>query len=234
MKCVNLSYIYLGSSVCHPVCRPVIFLSSCHSCGTLSYSLCFSNPADKGNETEGFEREGYRWRDRKGTDRRGRVWRDFSLYKLNLINMTVHRATCSCSVELYKQWSPLADFFPNWNFCGVFSTYICIIYSISLVGSAQLWWQGTLYFLASLVQWDIIRVILYIKASVVHGPVDRHTPLTTRVRALREAFCFWKFCEVFSVYCVGRISEAAIGGPRSSFRVRLSSVGCSVAQKGAA
>ncbi len=64
--------------------------------------------------------------------------------------------------------------------------------------------------------------------------VDRYTPLTTRVRALREAFCFWKFCEVFSVCCVGRISEAAIGGPRSSFRVRLSSAGCSVAQKGAA
>jgi hypothetical protein len=54
----NLSYIYLGSSVCHPVCRPVIFLSSCHSCGTLSYSLCFSNQADQGDETEGFEGEG--------------------------------------------------------------------------------------------------------------------------------------------------------------------------------
>ncbi len=30
-KPTSLSYIYLGSSVCHPVCRPVIFLSySCH------------------------------------------------------------------------------------------------------------------------------------------------------------------------------------------------------------
>ncbi len=39
---------------------------------------------------------------------------------------------------------------------------------------------------------------------------------------------------VFSVYFVKRISEAPIGGPRSSFRVRRSSVGCSVVQKGAA
>ena len=68
----SLSYIHLGSSVCHPVCHPVV-LSSCHSCGTLSYSLCFSNQTDQGDETEGFEREGYRWRDRKGKDDGGRV-----------------------------------------------------------------------------------------------------------------------------------------------------------------
>jgi hypothetical protein len=73
-----LSYIYLGSSVClsscHiPSCRPVTFLSSCHICGTLSYSLRFSNQTDQGDETEGLEREGLRWRDRKGTDCRGRV-----------------------------------------------------------------------------------------------------------------------------------------------------------------
>jgi hypothetical protein len=54
----HLSYIYLGSSVCHPVCHPVIFLSSCHSCGTLSYSLCFSNQTDQGDDMEGLEREG--------------------------------------------------------------------------------------------------------------------------------------------------------------------------------
>ncbi len=42
------------------------------------------------------------------------------------------------------------------------------------------------------------------------------------------------FLEIFSVYFVGRISEAAMGGPHSSFRARRSSVGCSVAQKGAA
>ncbi len=39
---------------------------------------------------------------------------------------------------------------------------------------------------------------------------------------------------VFSVYFVKRISEVPMGGPRSSFRVRRSSVGCSVVQKGAA
>jgi hypothetical protein len=39
---------------------------------------------------------------------------------------------------------------------------------------------------------------------------------------------------VFSVYFVERISEAAMGGPRNSFRVRRRSVGCSVVKKGAA
>ncbi len=41
--------------------------------------------------------------------------RDFSLFNPNLRNMTVHRATCSCSVELCKQWYTLADFLPNWD-----------------------------------------------------------------------------------------------------------------------
>ena len=29
--------------------------------------------------------------------------------------MQVHSATCSCSVELCKQWHTLADFLPNWD-----------------------------------------------------------------------------------------------------------------------
>ncbi len=49
--------------------------------------------------------------------------RDFSLFNPNLINMNVHSATCSCSVELYKQWYTFADFFPNGNFAG-FSLHI--------------------------------------------------------------------------------------------------------------
>jgi hypothetical protein len=81
---------------------------------------------------------------------------DFSLFKPNLRNMNVHRATCSCSVELYKQWFTLADFLPNWNISRVFSTYVSFK---SLVGSMQLWWHKKLYFLASLVQWDIPRGI---------------------------------------------------------------------------
>ncbi len=52
---IYLSKILCLSYSCHiPVCR---------SCGTLSYSLCFSNQIDQGDETEGFEREEYRWRD---------------------------------------------------------------------------------------------------------------------------------------------------------------------------
>ncbi len=56
----NLSYIHLGSSVCHPVCHPVI-LSSCHSCGTLSYSLCLSNQTyqeTKGRVSRGRDTDG--------------------------------------------------------------------------------------------------------------------------------------------------------------------------------
>jgi hypothetical protein len=33
----------------------------------------------------------------------------------NLINMNVHSAICSWSVELYKQWYTLADFLSNWD-----------------------------------------------------------------------------------------------------------------------
>ena len=56
-----LSYSFLSS--CHPV-----ILSSCHICGTLSYSLCLRIQTDGVDETEGFEREGYRWRDRRRRD----------------------------------------------------------------------------------------------------------------------------------------------------------------------
>ncbi|MFN9941246.1 MAG: hypothetical protein ACK56I_17380, partial [bacterium] len=51
---------------------------------------------------------------------------DFSLFKPNIINMNVHSATCSCSIELYKHWYSLADFFPNWNISRAF-LYISLI-----------------------------------------------------------------------------------------------------------
>ncbi len=124
----KLSIIYLSRilclSSCLSSCRPVIFLSSCHSCGTLSFSLCLSNQTDQGDEREGFEREGYRWRDRRWTDWRGRVWIDFSLFKPNLRNMYVHSATCSYSIELYKPWYTLVDFFPKVGLFAGFSLYI--------------------------------------------------------------------------------------------------------------
>ena len=51
----------------------------------------------------------------------------------------------------------------------------------------------------------------------------------------KRTILFLEISRGFSVYFVGRISEAAMGGPRSSFRGRRSSVGgCSLAQKGAA
>ena len=57
-KSVVASIIYLPRILCLSFvlsysCRPVI-LSSCHICGTLSYSLCFSNQTDNGDQTEGL------------------------------------------------------------------------------------------------------------------------------------------------------------------------------------
>ena len=47
----------------------------------------------------------------------------------------------------------------------------------------------------------------------------------------KRTILFLEISRGFSVYFVGRISEAAMGGPRSSFRGRRSSVGgCSMAQ----
>jgi hypothetical protein len=47
--------------VCVCVCVCV-----CHNCGTLTYSFCFSNQTDQGDETEGLEREGLEMERRKG------------------------------------------------------------------------------------------------------------------------------------------------------------------------
>ncbi len=77
--------------------------------------------------------------------------------------------------------------------------------------------------------------IIYIKASLVQwkdihlwqpefGPEKKRTILFLEIS---RGFLS------FSVYFVGRISEAAIGGPRSSLRTRRSSEGgggCNVAQ----
>jgi hypothetical protein len=49
---------------------------------------------------------------------------DFTLFMPNLINMNVHSAICSWSVQLYKQWYTLADFFVKLEYFGGFSIYI--------------------------------------------------------------------------------------------------------------
>jgi hypothetical protein len=76
------------------------------------------------NQAPAFKRESPALQNQGCWSGSGWIRTDFSLFKPNLINMNVHSATCSCSVELYKLWFTLADFFPNWNFRGVFSTYI--------------------------------------------------------------------------------------------------------------
>ncbi len=45
------------------------------------------------------------------------------MFKPNIININVHSATCSCSVELYK-WFTLADFFPQTGIFAGFSLHI--------------------------------------------------------------------------------------------------------------
>jgi hypothetical protein len=65
--------------------------------------------------------------------------------------MNVHRATFSCSVELYKLWYTLADFLPNRDISRGFF-YILFAGRISEAAMA-----GGIYFVASLVQWEITR-----------------------------------------------------------------------------
>ena len=62
--------IYLPRILCLCVCVCVC-VTIC--VGTLCYSFSLSNQTDQGDDREGFEREGYRWRDRKGKDDGGRV-----------------------------------------------------------------------------------------------------------------------------------------------------------------
>jgi hypothetical protein len=131
-------------------------------------------------------------------------------------------------------------FCPTGIFRGVFLYIICRKEQRSCDG------QGTLYFLGcrtALNKGAMERARgeeFYIWKSLWSS--EKIYASGSRVRAWREPFCFWKFRGVFSVYFVGRRSEAAMGGPRTSYRARRSSVGavqhssvgCSVAQKGAA
>jgi hypothetical protein len=145
----------------------------------------------------------YRWGDSRGRNWRGRVWIDLSLFKPNLISMHVHRATCSCSVELYKLWYTFADFYPNWNFHGVFSTYTY---------TAKLRWAGAgNRFLGSLKG-------LQIRALVATGHKTTNVPLILKIWEI--IFCFWANCfmghfegyfEGASTFLTRKLSLAALG-----------------------
>jgi hypothetical protein len=82
--------------------------------------------------------------------------------------MNVHRATCSCSVEPYKQWFTLADFFPNWDFRGVFVTYTVINFAVR-ISEAAMKGAGEIIFHNDGAQWkgtpsycDFLLVFFYI------------------------------------------------------------------------
>jgi hypothetical protein len=109
--------------------KPLFFLSRSFALShtnLLRYSICFFiiklTKEPRRRVWSGRIRDG-EIGDGEIVDCRGRVFRDFSLFKPYLINMNVHSATCSCSVELYKLWYTLVDFLPNWNFRGIFSIY---------------------------------------------------------------------------------------------------------------
>jgi hypothetical protein len=102
---------------------------------------------------------------------------NFSLFKPNLINMSIHSATCSCSVELYKLWYTLADFFPNWNFRGVFSTYITNI--VGRISAAAMAGDIIFFCLADpLVDYTeahtgIFRGVFYVRGSLAQNVQPR-------------------------------------------------------------
>ncbi len=52
----------------------------------------------------------------KGQIEEGGCEYHISFFKPELRSMQVHSATCSCSIELYKQCNTLADFFPKLGF----------------------------------------------------------------------------------------------------------------------
>ncbi len=87
----------------------------------------------------------------------------------------------------------------------------------------------------------IINLAVRISAAMMAGDIIFLGCRTVNKGAMNGArggektILFLEISRGFSLYFVGRISEAAMGGPRSSFRGRRSSVGgCSFAQKGAA
>ncbi len=127
-------------------------------------------------------------------------------------------------------------------FCqtGIFAGFSLLIINLAVRISAG--WQGTLYFYGA-EQLTRARWMGRGAGNIIYqslfGPIDlRLWQPEFGPEKKREPLCFWKFRGVFSVYFVGRISEAAMGGPRSSFResssslgrVHHSSVGCSLAQ----
>jgi hypothetical protein len=59
--------------------------------------------------------------------------------------MLVHRATCSCSVELYKLWYTSVDFLTNWDISRGF-LYVCIIYIAGRISAAVM--AGDIIFLS--------------------------------------------------------------------------------------
>jgi hypothetical protein len=119
-------------------------------------------------------------------------------------------------------------FFPKLEFSRGF-LYVCIIYISGRISAAVR--AGDIIF------FSLADSVGYYTGNIIHK--SRRQWFSGKIYApgnpssgLKRSILFMEILQGFSVYFVGRISEAAMGGPRSSFRVRHGSVGCSVAQKG--
>jgi hypothetical protein len=151
------------------------------------------------------------------------------LFKPYLINMNVHSATCRCSVELYKQWYILADFFPNWIFPG---------FSLRFTNLGAQWKDSPSYC-------DFLRGLFFIlfagrisEAAMGRTGVGGHNMINMTIRELYYAFADffqnWNFSQDF-LYIIlispkgtTKMRWGGGGGPGGTMYF----LGCSVAQLG--
>jgi hypothetical protein len=139
--------------------------------------------------------------------------------------MKVHSATCSCSVELYKLWYPLADFFPNWNFPGVFSTYH---YSLTSEPSGKIH-PHTVIFLRGLFLILFAGRISEAAMGRTGVGVGGHNMIMINMTIRELYYAFAAFLiSLYNINFAERNNEAAMGGGGG----RMYFLGCSVAQLG--
>ncbi len=120
-------------------------------------------------------------------------------------------------------------FFPKLEFSRGF-LYVCINYISGRISAAVRAGDIIFFSLAGPVGYYTGNII----NQSVGGLVKKIYAPGNPSSGLKRSILFLEILQGFSVYFIGRISEAAMGGPRSSFRVRRSSVGHTIAKQDAA
>jgi hypothetical protein len=125
-------------------------------------------------------------------------------------------------------------------FCqtGIFAGFSLRKSFTSLVGSVQLWWQGTIYFLASLVHWEITRgpILCFFAGFFLYFILQKEERSCDEQVGGRGALnflvclqgCDWWGERRGILYIKASVvqwKDIRPWQPRSSFRVRRSSVG---------